>query len=284
MSNINKQFERLEILIATKDRSSLNFLKKMFREINLSSLDILIVNQTSKEVLLKSNMPNIRVINSFEYGLSKSRNIALQNAIHDIVLIADDDVVYEKNLVSNILYMFNKYLNAAFITFKVNDLSGMPYRDYTQSTIQHSLRSIKPLISIEIAINCKVVEELNISFNNHFGLGSTFATGEEYVFCRDILKSGGIGYFNNVHIVSHPEHSSGKEMGSDRVIYARAALAYKLYGIFAFLWLIKYTLFMCKDGYIAFKEIPRKFKIGLQGISKYKLLESSIKKDKVYVN
>ncbi len=284
MSNINKQFERLEILIATKDRYSLDFLKKMFGEINLSSLDILIVNQTSKEVLLKSNMPNIRVINSFDYGLSKSRNIALQNAIHDIVLIADDDVVYEKDFVSNIIYLFNKHPNAAFITFKVNDLSGMPYRDYTKSTIQHSLKSIKPLISIEIAFNCKIVKELKVSFNNHFGLGSTFATAEEYIFCRDILKSGGKGYFNNAHIVSHPEHSSGKEMGSDRVIYARAALAYKVYGILAFFWLIKYTLYMWKDGYIAFKEIPRKFKMGLQGISKYKLLESSSKIDKVYVN
>ena len=41
-----------------------------------------------------SDFENIRVINSFEIGLSKSRNLAIKNALGDICIIADDDIEY----------------------------------------------------------------------------------------------------------------------------------------------------------------------------------------------
>jgi glycosyltransferase involved in cell wall biosynthesis len=44
---------------------------------------------------LVSDFPSVRVVNSFEKGLSKSRNLGLLNAHGKIVLLADDDEVFK---------------------------------------------------------------------------------------------------------------------------------------------------------------------------------------------
>ena len=54
----------------------------------------MIINQTTQDKQLESDLSNVRVINAFELGLSKSRNLALQHSTADIVLFADDDVEY----------------------------------------------------------------------------------------------------------------------------------------------------------------------------------------------
>ncbi|MCB0744117.1 MAG: glycosyltransferase family 2 protein, partial [Ignavibacteriae bacterium] len=111
-------YHTLEILIATQNRTSLDFLSKMFPKSDFNAIKILIVNQTVKSKKLISDIPNIRVINAFEKGLSKSRNLALKNASCDIVLIADDDVVYEQGFFKIILDAFNSLPREELITFK----------------------------------------------------------------------------------------------------------------------------------------------------------------------
>ena len=90
----HNSYNSLEVLIATQNRTSLDFLLKMFPDHNFKDFKILIVNQTIKGQDLTSNSDAIRVINSYEKGLSKSRNLALQNASCNIALISDDDVIY----------------------------------------------------------------------------------------------------------------------------------------------------------------------------------------------
>ena len=68
-----------EILIATKDRSNLDFLLPMFPFEHFSNFNILIVNQSKNEVL-SSDFDNVKVVNTTEKGLSKSRNKEIANA------------------------------------------------------------------------------------------------------------------------------------------------------------------------------------------------------------
>jgi len=70
----------IEILIATMNRSNFEFLQSMFLFSGFYNFNILIVNQTTKDTILKSDLDTIKVINVFEKGLSKNRNLALQNA------------------------------------------------------------------------------------------------------------------------------------------------------------------------------------------------------------
>jgi len=124
--------EDLEILVATQDRNSLEFLYKMFPEKECHEYKILVVNQTDRKRIISEQQlgSNVRVINSFDKGISKSRNLALQNAIGKIILIADDDVVYTPGFEKKIISSFNSYSFISFAIFKIAGLKGIDYKEY----------------------------------------------------------------------------------------------------------------------------------------------------------
>ncbi|MBC8882665.1 hypothetical protein H9X57_02430 [Flavobacterium piscinae] len=68
----------LEIIISTMNQTSLNFLVPMFPMCHFSAFSILIINQTTENNVLVSEFESVKVINSFEKGLSKSRNLGIK--------------------------------------------------------------------------------------------------------------------------------------------------------------------------------------------------------------
>lgn len=269
MSNATKTNFTLEILLSTMNRNSLDFLAKLFPNGSYVNYNFLIINQTTKDCLLTSNYENIRVINSFTKGLTNSRNLALENAKGPVCLIADDDVIYNSNFESIILKSFKENVLANVITFKMKDLEGEDFKNYAEST-WHNVLSLKQVNSVVVAFKLKDIRTKNIMFNPHFGLGSTFETADEYIFLRDCLKSNLKLWFQSDYILSHDINSSGKLEGSDRLIFARAALFYKYSGFLGYLRLFKYLLVILNHDSIKFNQLFAKCKTGLQGISAYK--------------
>ena len=125
---------KLEILVSTMYRTSLSFLFQMFPCHNLETLNILIVNQTLKGNELKSDFENIRILNSYNQGLSFSRNLAINNAIGDICLIADDDVEFLPDFDQTILRSFSKRKLVSVILFKIATFSGKAYKNYPKDS------------------------------------------------------------------------------------------------------------------------------------------------------
>lgn len=264
--------EDFEVLIATKNRSSLAFLEAMFPFEHFSNFNVLIINQSDGNVLT-SNFDTIRVINTNEKGLSKSRNLAINNAIKPICLIADDDVVYVDDFEKKIVSAFNSIENASVITFNHQRI-GL---DYPQNNIKsgywHNRKTIQKVCSVEIAFKLNDIKKSKFFFDKCFGLGSYFQAAEEYLFLKSMLNANHKLYYNPAVILHHPLISSGELQGDDRVVYARAALNYKIYGFWAYLWLIKYVFFLYRNNYMNSNEWIYKIKIGLSGINKYKELE-----------
>ena len=258
----------LEILISTTNRNTLDFLIPMFPFGHFSDFSILIINQTSNDKILVSDFPSVRIINSFEKGLSKSRNSAIQNANKKIGLFADDDVIYTKGFDKQIIDAFNA-LDAAVITFNHQRL-GL---DHPQNAITtpyfHDFKTIWDVCSIEIAVKTEEIRNAKIGFNEQFGLGSYFETAEELLFMRSVLQHKiKASYFPAV-IVSHALLSSGEEQGSDKLVFARAALSYHLYKQLAYFWLPKYLFFLYRHQLMSKNEILKKMKAGFSGIKKY---------------
>jgi glycosyltransferase involved in cell wall biosynthesis len=268
MSNVFSEKD-FEILIATKDRSNFDFLLPMFPFEHFSNFNILIVNQ-SKNKILSSDFDSVRVINSNEKGLSKSRNNAIQNASKKICLITDDDVVFAKNFRKDILLAFEIQEKADIITFNHQRIGAVQPQKKWNSAFKHNSKTIWSVSSIEIAFKVAEIKKKNIAFDTNFGLGSFFETAEEFLFLKTALNQNANVYFSPEIIVSHPEFSSGKDEGSDTLIYSRAALFYKLHGSFALVWLIKYIIFLIRKKYIRFSEAGEKYKTGLAGIAKFR--------------
>jgi len=268
MSNVNNKNISLEILISTKNRDNLDFLNNIFVNNNAHSNPILIINQTQNLNFSCPHSDNINLINVNEIGLSKSRNLAIENAKADICLLADDDIVYENNFESIILNAFNLNPCADIITFKMNDFKGNSFKEYPIIK-KHNKKSLSFVNSVVIAFRRNSIISNKVFFDENFGLGSTFQTADEYVFLRNALNLNLNIVFHNEVILSHPVDSSGKEVASDRILFAKGALFYKYYNILSLLKLIHYLYLMFKFKYISLGQVINKYLIGVKGIIKY---------------
>ncbi|WP_299767519.1 glycosyltransferase family A protein [uncultured Dokdonia sp.] len=263
-----------EIIIATMFRTDLSFLEAMFPNGDYSHYPILIINQTDAERQLHSNENNVRVINTEERGLPQSRNMGIRNAIGDVCLVADDDVLYVDNLESIILNGYKTYPDAAVITFQLVNTKGTLFREYPD-VIQHDKESFKTVNGVVISFKKDILLNTNTLYNPHFGLGTIFNGANEYVFMKNVLKAQLPAYFVPEIILKHPDMSSGQDLGSDRLLFLRGALAYKYYGVLSYLWVIKYVFFLMRHKYIKANDAFAKAKTAFSGIKKYKQLLTS---------
>ena len=194
--------------------------------------------------------------------------MAIDKAKSDICLFADDDIVYENDYDSIILNAFNLNPSADIITFKMNDLKGNSFKDYPIIK-KHNKKSLSFVNSVVIAFRRDSIISNKVLFDENFGLGSIFQTADEYVFLRNALKLNLNIVFHNEVILSHPINSSGKDVASDRILFAKGALFYKYYNILSFIKLIHYLYLMFKFKYISLGQIFNKYFVGVKGIIKY---------------
>ena len=133
---------QVEILLSTMLREDLSFLDEIFKYNDINDFHVLIINQTTEDKILKSDNPKIKVINSLEFGVPKSRNLAITNASKDICLMADDDIVYKSNLYMTITEAYKNSPKVSMISFEAVDEQEKPYAIYGQAGA-HNKQSLK---------------------------------------------------------------------------------------------------------------------------------------------
>ncbi len=266
----------LEILVSTMNRNSLDFLIPMFPFCHFSEFSILIINQTQENNLLVSQFPTVRVINSFEKGLSRSRNLALKNAMGKIVLIADDDVVYENDFDTVIIQAHNQY-DKAVISFCIEKPNGLLFKKYLQKAKMNlSLIELFNVLSIEISLNKAILDKSGVTFDENFGLGSTFEMGEEAVFLSDIKNQNQQIAFVPSVIATHPEMSSNEKIDFSSRYYIQGAFLSRVLKADYFAGLAAKIFFDLKQKSLKLSQIPVAIKNANQGkMDYYKLKNKS---------
>lgn len=242
--------DHIEILIATMDRDDLAFLETMF-SLPLSSINfkILVVNQ-SLDRKITSQYPLIRVINDPNYGLCRSRNIAIEQSIGNYLWILDDDVQLVTGWLEKITAAIERYPDYAALTFKAQSPDGSDMRAYATYGFDYSKKHIEGNpVSFEIVLNKNRLQSTGIRFNELFGLGAPFPLCEEQLLFYSLLQAGERMRFIPSIIVVHPKESSGTNPIVDKVIYARGAMASWLEQPI-FLFKHKYAFFLWRQGYI----------------------------------
>lgn len=215
----------LEILISTTNRISLDFLVNMFPFSHFSNFSILIINQTQENRFLYSDFQNIKVINSLEIGLSKSRNLAIRNSVGKLLILADDDVVYEKHFADKIIFGYNNQKAASVIIFCTSNLNGLPFKRYSKySKTYSSFLEICSVMSIEMTFKKSEISNPKTWFNERFGLGAEFEMGEEAIFLNDLKNLKKQIYFVPEFIVKHADLTT-----TDILTFEKK---YKIYGAF----------------------------------------------------
>jgi len=192
----------------------------------------LIINQHSKESTMCPNIKN--VYNFKESGLSRSRNHAIDLCTGNICHISDDDLVYIENIKEIILNAFNDNPSADIITFQVQLPNTKLYKDYKKEKFWHTRKSIMGVMSVEIAFRSQAIKDYNLKFDENFGLGAAFPTGEENIFLSDALKKGLNILYIPLPIVIHPLETSGKNYADTSIIEAKGAMLYRIFGFLGY--------------------------------------------------
>lgn len=177
---------KLEVLVSTMNQNNYEIIDNM----NINT-DAIIINQCGKDGIniIKRDNFKVKFINSKEKGLSKSRNKAIHNSTSDICILADDDLVYQDNLVEIINTYFKANPDVDIITFQVEGINKK-FKQYSDKEKKLNYISALKISSVEIAFKTNSIKKNNIKFREEFGSGSKYIMGEENIFLYDCLKSG----------------------------------------------------------------------------------------------
>lgn len=244
----------IEILIATMNRDNFDFLVPMFPFANYCDFTLVIVNQTRGNPLVSSH-ENIKVINSLEIGLSKSRNVALANATKELLVITDDDVVFKSDFENKIVKAFNHFQNSTVIKFCSEKSENAVSHKYTNHR-KNDLNWLDVLNtrSVEIVVNRKQLKDKLIQFDERFGLGSVFGAGEEQVFLASIKNAGLKLCFEPEVLVSHSQPTTTHKISIEQKYYIQAAVLSAIFPNFYRFWFFLKVFFDWKQGNLSLKD------------------------------
>lgn len=259
-----------EILVSTMNRTSLDFLGFMFPFSEFHKHSILIINQTSPDKTLKSDYESVRVINSFETGLSKSRNLAIENAKGRILMLADDDVVFAQNFVCDIISSYKRNPSSAVICFRATKQNNVFLKKYSSKPIQ-KLKNIQLLnvSSIEITFSKKLIQESLVIFDENFGLGASFELGEEAIFLTDLKKKGCMVSYEPITVVQHDCETSSSKINFLSKYFYNGAIFTRIFKRNYFLWILVKLFFDFKQQKVSLSNLVIAYKKAVLGHETY---------------
>ena len=147
----------------------------------------------------------VKYVKTTERGLSRSRNMAIDNAEADICILCDNDVVYADNYEELILREFESRPDADIIVFYIKR-KEKPVPNFPTARRMNYLSVLK-IFSPEIAFRRDRISDLR--FDEQFGAGSgKYIMGEENIFLYDALKKKKNVYYVPVQIAELKEVES----------------------------------------------------------------------------
>lgn len=187
----------LQVLVATLNTKNVN---QLIQGMNLATVPTILVNQSNQEIFEErlEKHGNLQVFESSQLGLSNSRNQALDLAENDsICQIADDDMVFVDNYERIVAKAYEEFPHADLIVFHVDRGGHSQEKARLKKGPVGFLASMK-ISSVQVTLKKASIVKMGITFDNRFGIGAKYASGEENIFLFDCLRQG-------LKIYSYPE-------------------------------------------------------------------------------
>lgn len=172
---------------------------------------------------------DFKVVESPGKGLSRNRNFSLSLAEAPLAMIADDDLDFEPRYFNAIFkaYNDNPAADAIFFTYESADYpKNYPSHSYDFSD---GIPKGYFVTSFEITFRTQRIKG-NYRFDEKFGIGSRFPSGEEDLFV-DSLRRGGLTLrFESAPIARHDgSTTSDRVMNSPSFIRTRGAVIRRIH-------------------------------------------------------
>ncbi len=232
---------KLETLISTMNTDEC---EKLVKEMNINS-DSIIINQCDynnyEEITYNKN--KIKIYSFCERGIGLSRNNALMRANSDIVIFADNDIVYVDNYEKIIMEEFRNNPKADMILFNLesNDKNRPRYVIKNKSRL-HRFNSLK-YGAVRIAVRLEKVRSANICFSLLFGGGAKYGSGEDTLFINECLKKHFKIYTSPTNIGMIKEETSSWFKGyNEKFFIDKGALYTSLFPKFTTIFFVQFIL------------------------------------------
>lgn len=194
----------------------------------IESIKYMIVHQAASGVKLSNNTIELLRRKDVAYyaissiGLSKSRNFALTQAQTQYIHIMDDDVSINAAEILNLCSTAQEHdIDIAIGHFEYENGRVSKGRNAHRNTVRTSFS----VCSIELCIKTSAVSN-KITFDENFGLGTKYPSGEEFIFLMDCRgKKLRISHYP-ICIGRHPDITSGEDFYSsdDKILAKRKML------------------------------------------------------------
>jgi len=203
----------------------------------------IVVIQRPREALPPALVrPDVEVIESDQIGLSNSRNVALDAARTEFMLLADDDLGYCLDGILSMLSTFARTPETAIMTGRLAHDDGTPMKKYPETRSPWVKSNCGRIGSPEIMIRLSAIRGRGIRFDPRFGLGSNLPSGEEFIFVIDAISAGLQAEFLPLTLATHPPISTGNNWNDPRLMNARMAVLKRAYGAASPLIRVAYSI------------------------------------------
>lgn len=176
----------LELLISGVNQDVKALPEKMQLE-----TDAVIVNQCDKNEYEAFEYQGrvIRACHMTERGVGLSRNTALLHATGDILLFADEDIVYEPGYSKRILEAFEARPDKDILIFNL-EVAEERATYFTKEEKEVRWYNSGRYPTYSMAVRRDSLLKKNVSFSLLFGGGAKYSNGEDSLFIWDCLKKG----------------------------------------------------------------------------------------------
>lgn len=174
--------------------------------------------------------PDIIVHENYGRGLSNNRNYLINLAEAPYILIADDDIDYNANGLSQLRDTLTEHPEYDFITVRVKTEEEHVYPQ-DMHPLNVPVRFYSP-ISFEIVVKRSFLEQTSIRFSPLAGVNAPFlAAGEEDLFIHHLKKAGANGIFRDIELGVHDGPTTCAHSATrPGVLAAKGALLRIIYG------------------------------------------------------
>ncbi|MBQ8586800.1 MAG: glycosyltransferase family 2 protein [Oscillospiraceae bacterium] len=180
--------EKLQVLVATMHQKDLSLAEKM----NMDCA-VLFANQADREEVQTMERPcgRVKMITTKTRGVGVNRNIALQASEGELLLLADDDVVYYDGLNSEVCRAFAENPKADVLIFGMDIVKNGQVTSKRRPP-QKRLRVFNALRygTYTIALRREALLRANLSFHRCFGGGCRYSAGEDSLFLKSCFDKG----------------------------------------------------------------------------------------------
>lgn len=232
---------RIETLVVTMNQ--MNY--ELVRQMNLQT-DSLVGNQCGAacDDCLTYHGMTMTYLNRAEQGAARNRNTVLERAGADVCVLADDDLRFVDGYPALVLEAFNACPQADVLVF--NLIERHPVRKVNARYKRIRWYNYGSYGAPRLVLRREAVLDAGVRFNEDFGGGARYSSGEDTIFLHDCLKKGLRVYAAPLALAELDQSSPSTHFtGFNRSFFFSKGAAYAClhpaaYPLFSFVYVVRH--------------------------------------------